>query len=263
MKNNIASFMAGLFVAVSGSLVAGSASVPYVFSSGQKAKASEVNANFKSLDDRVKSLESTTGGGNSTTPNDPHAISYSYVSANAGYEFTLGDSKYRLIRAPVKGPDGKLFFVTFPTKLNDYSSTGTKTNTPYIQASLSINHKDYSLSKENASIGSFPAYVYVNDSFSYSYGGENKDSPAAGYDYGYWEQKVEASQAVSGGAQIDLGDYQLYVSYYYTDMQMKKTGVANTVSDFTSISLIPVNDNATIIGYIDTLIDYVKIERVP
>ena len=44
---------------------------------------------------------------------------------------------------------------------------------------------------------------------------------------------------------------------------MKKTGVANIVFDFTSISLTPVNDNATIIGYIDTLIDYVKIERVP
>ena len=106
MKGNVTSFVAGLFLAVSGSLVAGSASVPYVFSSGQKAKAAEVNANFKNLDDRVKSLESTSSSGASTTPNDPHAISYNYVSANAGYEFTLGDIKYRLVRVPVKGPDG-------------------------------------------------------------------------------------------------------------------------------------------------------------
>ena len=44
---------------------------------------------------------------------------------------------------------------------------------------------------------------------------------------------------------------------------MEKTGISNTVSDFASVSLTPVNDNATIIGYIDTLVDYVKIERVP
>lgn len=263
MKRNVTSFVAGLFLAVSGSLVAGSASVPYVFSSGQKAKAAEVNANFKNLDDRVKSLESTSSSGASTTPNDPHAISYNYVSANAGYEFTLGDIKYRLVRVPVKGPDGKLFFVTFPTKLTAYSSTGTKTNTPYIRASISISHRDYPLTRENASIGNFPSYVYVNDSFSYTYSGESKDSVATGFDYGYWEQKAEASQTVSGGAQVDLGDYQMYISYNYTDLQMEKTGISNTVSDFASVSLTPVNDNATIIGYIDTLVDYVKIERVP
>lgn len=238
------------------------AAVPYVFSAGQPAKASEVNANFKNLDDRVKVLESSPSSGGSAGSGGtvyPHQITYSYVSALPGFQFVVGGITYRVIRVPIKGPDGIKYAVTYPVPL--YTDTYTDPNTTYVYAYMNILHGDASAAA-NATISGYPATLSVTDSSDFSYRGNSTNKAGSGY--GYWDQRATVTQTANGSVSIDLGSYALSIGFGATEEQVDITGIPASTADYVNaVDLTAVHDSTALINQMDQLVDYIKVERLP
>lgn len=237
------------------------AALPYTFQAGQPARASEVNANFKNLDDRIAALESAgasgNGGGAQQTP--PHQLTYTPVAAVAGDEFVVGGTTFRVIKVPVKTPDGSIYAVTYPKALSQYKPTSTTTQN-YYRATLSIAHQKYVI-QSNASIGGYAANLSVNDFWSYTYGG--RYSQNASNTSGYWDNEAAVSQNASGNVSIDVGPSVIGLYFTATEEQLHTAGISASTSDYTnSVDLAPVNDSAALIAQVDKLVDYVKVERL-
>lgn len=236
------------------------AALPYTFQAGQPARASEVNANFKNLDDRVAAIESagaSGNGGGAQTP--PHQLTYTPVAAVPGDEFVVGGTTFRVIKVPVKTPDGSIFAVTYPKALSQYKPTSSTTQN-YYRATLSVAHQKYAI-QSNASIGGYAANLSVSDYWSFAYGA--RFSQNASNISGYWDNEAAVSQNASGNVSIDVGPSVISLYFSATEEQLSTTGISASTSDYTnSVDLTPVNDSAALIAQVDKWVDYVKVERL-
>jgi hypothetical protein len=248
-----------LFFCVAGIAFLGNAgaAVPFSFSAGQPARASEVNANFKNLDDRLNAVESSGSTQNTLTIEKTHPITYSYVASTPGYEFTLGGKKYRIIRVPIKGFAGELYAVTYPAEVKTDPNSG-----PYILGYQSVGirtNMSSHLFKQNTVVNGFAAQIFYSETGYYNYGGDWTGKSGIG---AYWDQYLSARSNWYAGITVRVADFYVDVSFDSYYHPIKITGIANTVSDFTKLDLSALDDGAASLGYIDQLIDYVKVERL-
>ncbi len=236
------------------------AAVPYTFSAGQPARASEVNANFKNLDDRVKAVESSSGGGGgSSSVIYAHALTYTPASATVGQEITIEGVKYRILRVPVKTPDGKVYALTYPAQVRDGGASLNASARYYVNTAVYIYHVKYEFTP-TTTISGFPAQLSVNDNWSFTYAG---NSSTAGGSSGYWDQRAAVQFDAQTSATIDLDGYRVSINYSASEKQKEQTGISNSISDFTGVDLTNVKDSTTALGALDQLVDYIKVERLP
>ena len=217
------------------------AELPHTFSAGTPAKASEVNANFQNLDTRIKSLEANSdgsGSGNGGGSGDgdviyAHKFTYTYIASTPGQEITIGDQTYRIIRIPVKTPDGKMYALTFP------SATSSSTLQVLVQ------HLQYSMVKE-FEINGYPTEAVLPDSWGYTVG-----SNSFRVEYG-----------VSATISINVGDCRISVFYNLSEQQVMQS-IYPATYDYTGVDMTPVGDNLAMIEHIDKWLDYIFIEQLP
>lgn len=122
MKVNFVSLVAGVFLAVSGSLLASSVSVPFTFSSGQKAKASDINANFSALtnaindvDGRISKIESKVGSSKPIT-----SIPITQIDMPIGSKITVNGVEYIILQREFPRFDtDEVYVVKFPADSKD------------------------------------------------------------------------------------------------------------------------------------------------
>lgn len=246
-------------------LVAGQAfaAVPYTFTAGQPARASEVNANFSNLDTRVKALETSggSGGGGSSSGGTvyAHSLTYTPQAGTAGQQITVGGTTYKLVRVPVKTPDGKVYAITYPTQLRDGGASLNASARYYISTSIYVYHVKFPF-QQSTTINGFPADLNVSDYWGFNYAGV-LSNPGSGN--GYWDQKAVATFEIQSTVSIDLNGYRIGINYSLSEKQKEQTGIAASTSDFTGVDLTAVQDSSTLIGYLDQLVDYVKVELLP
>lgn len=240
-----------------------SCAVPYTFTAGTPAKASEVNANFQNLDGRVKTLENKSSAGAGTGSDGDaiyaHSLTYAAAGSTIGQEFTIGGITYRIIRVPVKTPNGKIYALTYPAELKAASSVPDGAASHYAASTISISHTQYPFTQTDV-INGFPAALTVNDYFYFSTSGKYSNS---GGSYGYWDQSYWVTFYAQGQVRIDLNGSHVSIHYLLSETQKQQTGIDNSASDFTSVDLSAVQDNLTMVGHLDQLIDYIKIEELP
>jgi len=238
------------------------AELPYTFSAGTPAKASEVNANFQNLDTRIKSLETNSNGAGSgdsdTETIRAHKLTYTFKESTLGQEFKLGNQVYRIIRVPIKTPDGKVHALTYPVALNDNGADSPDASSRYyVDKAVLVTHEIYPNPPE-FSIGGYSSWTTVSDSWVFATRGNRYNN---GGKYGYWDQNYEVEYMVSGSIYINYNDSTIVIGYGYAqEQQMQEAGFPNSTYDYTGSDMTPVNDNLPMIRHIDELIDYIKIE---
>lgn len=124
MKINVPSLLAGICIAISGSLFASSVSVPFVFNSGEKAKASEVNANFSTLSDAINQLAGKLSNVESNLSSvsdfvgatNKETIPISQIDLPVGSKITVHGVQYTIVQFEFPRFDAdETYLIKYPT----------------------------------------------------------------------------------------------------------------------------------------------------
>lgn len=113
-------FLAGITIAISGSIFANSVELPFTFYAGETAKASEMNANFQSLaesinilDERLKPLE----------PTEKELIEVEQINLPVDTKVTIGETAYTIVQFEFPRFDtDEIYIIRFPSPENFDSS---------------------------------------------------------------------------------------------------------------------------------------------
>ncbi|VAW89547.1 hypothetical protein MNBD_GAMMA18-490 [hydrothermal vent metagenome] len=217
------------------------ADMPYTFSSGSPARASEVNANFQSLDRRISELESQLGA--SCLAERPHTLTYTLVEAGVGELVQINGVDYRMIKMAFKGFGTDLSYtVKMPMKINDDGSVLTYFNT-YHQSNPDI--------ATCSTISGYPASLQFNDSRSVylNTNGISESHSSIQYSASIWVRVNETS---------------FFLPPYHISEREQATIISPGDYDFTdNITTDAMSHRETLSQHFDDLIDYIVIQQVP
>lgn len=253
MKINIPSLFGGIFIAISGSLLASSTTVPYSFSAGQKAIASQVNSNFSALasainqlDSRVSTVEATTSSG--TKEN----ISISQNDIPVGSVITVGGIQYTITQFEVPRYDtDEAYLVKYPSSYD--FTTGTAYSSIEV-AGVHAGDVNGFESNKSATINEFNALIGEG----YSYTSQLTTSNAG--------RQVTASFYQYLSAAISLGP-QTRISIFLRVAKPNSTSTSPTrsanASDISTAYPPTINaaERAIIKSNLRTLLSYITVKK--
>jgi len=162
VKNKAFYILIGIVITVSGSLLAASTNLPYQFSAGGKAKASEVNANFNTLisavngiDGRITSLEQANG---QTTP---IRFTVNQNDLQVGSVITIGGFSYTIVQFEIPRFDSdEIYLLKYPSRSN--FTSGNSSDNVYVSGNL----HDTSIADQITSLNGFDTLIFKNYSFN-------------------------------------------------------------------------------------------------
>ncbi len=231
------------------------AELPYTFTAGTPAKASEVNQNFNALDSNIGSVESRVKTLEKFTcayaSQQSHKVTYQAKSSTLGQIIILNDKKYRIVEVPFREfSSGDLYKIRLPVK-----EVTSKYAPSYVSGRLSTGHSNGHNDCSSLTISGFPAQLFFNESRNISFSNESGQSGA--------EIEFESTLGASISGSIRIGETN--VSFYFTDTKSETTSTSTTTDDydFTDNFEIDnmVHDNK-IISPLDDLLDYIQITKV-
>lgn len=244
---------------------AATSEVPHTFNSGTPARASEVNQNFQSLDQRVHTLETEKVSQADLCSGDPSwakrvaSISHSPKDATIGQDIVVGDHTYKIVKFPIVefGTD-EVYSISFPARVIE------KTADPGSVADLYI---VYWTERVDASVGQgcnqfaidgFPAFSYGEDVTRSYHISLKRDN--------YPEEPVERNLTVVPSVQYfvvaKIGQTLVKVRY---DLGDQGTTTTHPINHYDFTSPLDVSQFADLNGMIttlDNLLDYVSISKV-
>lgn len=242
------------------------ADIPYTFTTGTPAKASEVNANFEALNQdtalvlnkvnantesisnlssRITSLETAPDDSGCTDSTNPHgAISYAAKSSSVGEQIAIGGNNYRMIKVPfVEFSSGDQYSLEYPVMESD-SSPGS------FFSNFSTQHTNEDITCNNATISGFPTFIPdVYESRGYLLNNSNSNS--------------STTLSLYSSIIIKIDDTSLNILISASQVQ-STAQVSNGDYDFTdNLDVDAMVDIPTLVTALDDLIDYVSITKEP
>lgn len=245
------------------------ASLPYTFTSGTKAKASEVNANFEYLNGEIASIKNGNNGDDVSNPPaspEPYTCplqpsdfpyTYTHIDSPLGSSLYVSGVEYRVSKFAVTDPQGVLYHITMPFRV---SSQTTPTNSTY------VNFKPYL----NRQVGHYecggppvfgdaefvwnkPTGFLLNKQINYSNDGD---------DDSYSSSDTALTENISYSGTILIGSLFMSISIS-TAHSIYETLVSNDDYDFTDN--IPVSGNpdySTQLTELTRFLNHIKVERI-
>ena len=236
------------------------ADLPYTFSAGAPAKASQVNANFSALDGRISAVEG--GGGNSCGLNygfgrvEPfHGYSYSYVDLPVGSAVTVGGKQYEITRIPfLEFKTGDHYAVKMPVEVVSCSGVsppaciGTYMNYVYLSASHVKTACGYS-----ETFSGFPAFISYSDGISYNMNGQNR-----------LQSNFDFYPSASLGVFVLINETMIYLGFSVNSGAQGASATASSDRDLAdNVDWLSLADPIQQVQQAAQLMNYVKIEKLP
>jgi len=229
--------------------------IPYVFTPHTPAKASEVNANFQALLDKIDTLEQNAGNGSGSSGNidegcsfDSFEYTYHHISSNIGDTVTINGKEYIISAIPfVEYGTGERYYIKYPVLRSmmyaDMFSTTGVVSTSYVTSDAKC-YKD--------TIAGYPAWKYTTYSTTYS-ASLNGDS-------GSFTATVSAMINVT--FKINKTALNVYIVDYTQPKQLGEISandydMRDNVNNWSDLDL-----NSTVIDGIKTLMNYVEIYKM-
>ena len=237
------------------------ADVPHIFVPNTPAKASDVNANFKALSDKIVTIEQdmSNGGGSDNGPGDtvnencrgsPFDYTYSYHISQIGDEITIAGKKYKIVAMPfVEFGTGDHYYIKYPVEINTYGtyvSTSAAVTTTYLKTGTSC-YKDV-LSGQKANID-------ISYSRIYSASMGSSDSTSSG------NFIIKNNAGIYANVKIN----QTQISIYFWDNVNDLQNTLITSGDFDmrdNINWDAVNADTTMVNNLKKMMDYVQIIKI-
>ena len=114
-------FLAGITIAISGSIFANSVELPFTFYAGETAKASEVNANFQALAESIDTLDERLAPLEST---EKELIEVEQINLPVDTKVTVGETTYTIVQFEFPRFDtDETYTIRFPSSENFDSSS--------------------------------------------------------------------------------------------------------------------------------------------
>lgn len=160
MQHKTIATIALVMMTTSLTFATGSVSIPHVFSSGQAARASDVNENFKALADAINAANGPFSRGNDFTVQPASGITDGATVTVDGVTFTL---RTGLGTSFMKGNNATYRVIAPIVTQSSYSTSQA------ITSDMHFNGADTDLDWVRSSVGGYPAAVAVT--FTNSFGG--------------------------------------------------------------------------------------------
>lgn len=246
------------------------ADIPYTFTSGTKAKASEVNANFEYLNSKIASIRTELEGDESnqslaeTEPftcveqRNDYPYTYSFIDAALGTSIYVAGDEYRISKFPVIDHQGSVFHVTMPLRV---SSQSTPTSTTYVKSSpftYEISADEY-ICDGDLVFGDAKFYSNKPTGFvlakQYYYSNDGDDDSHYSYD-------TALVETISYIGNIAIGSSYMTISISSTPFSYESL-VTNDDYDFTdNIPDRGAPDYSAEIAELSAYLNHIKIERI-
>ena len=166
---------------------------------------------------------------------------------------------------PVKTPDGKVYAVTYPAKLEDNGAGSPDGSARYYISysnGVSVLHQLYNTAQD-FTINGFPAWVQIPDSWYFYTRGVSSNSGGAN---GYWDQQYYVEYSTGASVLVPVNDCACTIILSNNSInknQVDQTGIPNEISDFTAVDVTPVGDDMAMIKHLDDWLNYIWIELLP
>jgi hypothetical protein len=266
-ENNIkgAIVMKRTMISVMGTLVMGSviawAEVPYVFTPHTPAKASEVNANFKALSDKIVTLEQEvansdgsdngSGAGNNNEENcwgAPFDYTYSYRASQIGDLISIGGKEYKIVAMPfVEFGTGDHYYIKYPIQINKYGE--------YISASASI-YANYLKAGDSCFKDTLSGQkANITTGYATTYSASMRDTSAGSF-------MVTNNATIYATIKINQTQINVYIVDYINEVQ----NTALTAGDYDmrdNIEWSAMSVDNALVDNIKRAMDYVQIVKIP
>ena len=229
------------------------AEVPHTFHSGEPALASEVNENFRYLEEKLADIDADCGAnqwwGNTLDVQRP---AYSYIEASPGQEITINGSVYVIIKLPFIHPlTGEIYAITKPA-IKTFPSDDT---TGYVVEGFNVQPISYDDCKDLL-VNGFAARIYYSPYDNYAYtnrGGVFQNithyNPSMGVQFGISGVNISTSiRSPENVSKVSQLGPTLPSNYDFTDLL--------NAEDYSP------PDYSTVVNTFDQLLDYVFIEKI-
>ncbi len=222
------------------------ATVPYTFTSNTPAKASEVNANFNSLSDKLNSMENDVGScsdqakENSDCDKGVFTYTYQHIPSEAGDEITIGGITYTVVVAPLlELGTGDHYAIKYLSQLGAGGGMAPdiSIDSSYVQEGSSC---------YTSTFAGYPATnsrIKYSTSFSYRYG-------STIYNRSSFSTKIKINQTVitiGGNSSVNSSQNNSDTDYDETD----------------SVDWSKLNIDMTVVNNVRKILNYVEIVKIP
>lgn len=228
------------------------AEIPHTFTANTPAKASEVNANFEYLDNKLSTSEQTQGD-NCIDNHIDLPYSYSRQEAPLGTVLTVGETEYRLVKVLVTDTlTNEEYHVTYPVT----RTLTREDNTPFVYFSLPIFPVyDTEYLCDSATISGAKTYNNKNIGFiidkTQLYSNVGEDSAYKNY----------SSERLKFSTFLGIGNQVLQLSFQ-GGYNSESTLVDPNDYDFTDDNVPVLSDFSTTKLEISNLLDHIIIEKI-
>lgn len=232
--------------------------VPYTFTPNTPAKASEVNANFKALSDKIVTLENNvtdivSGGGDNICFESPHSYTYNYTPSSIGDTITVRGIEYIIVAMPfIEYGTEDHYFIQYPAEKQGSDPSKNMSVYTYIYT----NHAKADNECHPFTFSGFPASDYTKIRYGNNYRARMEDPADSGSTYG-------ASKSASGSVSIKINQTHLSIStsiYEYIQQTPIASGDVDMRDD---LDWSKMGIDTTLINDVKTLMNHIKIEKLP
>lgn len=236
-----------------------SAEIPHTFKANTPAKASEVNENFKYLDEKIEDKKSIQAEPYKFECSDNH-VDYPYVysrkEAPLGTLFTISGIEYRLVKVKFTDPKtNDVYHMTYPVR-----STGTINDVPYVSFSkVNLSSlREGAICENNKSIFNQPLAYDMNIGFTITSGTNYSniyDARASNY------QSNNLKKSLYFATPVVIGS-QFFHFTIWAGSNTTTTLVDSNDYDFTDNDIDSTVDFSSNIRELSNLLDHIFIEKI-
>jgi hypothetical protein len=230
------------------------ATVPYTFTSNTPAKASEVNANFQSLSDKITTLEDNVSNivsGGSDSSNcyaSPYTYNYSYIPSNIGDTITLSSVEYIMVAMPfIEFSTGDHYYVKYPVK-KQLSSLGMMLSASIGTSYVNVGNECFLYT----TFAGFPANNYL--SYYNNYSATMSDFAGA--------NNYMISRSISSNVSVKINQTMLNLIMYLTNNIQMTPLSSGDVDMRDDINWVEMYNDTSLVDDMKTLMNYIEIVKI-
>jgi len=236
------------------------ATVPYTFTPNTPAKASEVNENFKSLSDKLTTLENNVSSNSAAIQADGgdcdapvFTYTYQYIPSDIGDTITVGGVDYIMVAMPfIEYGTGDHYYIKQPVKKLSYPSTDNINLNIY----FSTNYVQQGVECYTETFSGFPAQGWDGIRYENSYGA-NITEPGTSSDALTTNARVYGSQTIK----INQTNFAMFI---YLTKELQNTSLSSGDVDLRdNIDWSVLDIDTSLVDDLKTLMNYVEIVKIP